>query len=443
MASIRGLLLALFTEAFSDNAWKLVVITLATRLLLPAGGVWDDSATHASQVTISQAIQAFLIPMFLFALPAGIIADKWSKRSVILAMKAVGIILMAMATAVLFFSPHNLWCPFLILGLMGAQSATFNPAKNGILPEILPTEKLSFANGIVQMTNMLAIIAGTGLGAALLFFDHGGENPSMTWTAPFILTIMATIAFLAALTIPKVPAAAEAAPEHPQDNALKRSLKTMLDSARAIRSDRTLFLAVFGTALFWTMTSLSGQNLLVYSQALVHNMEHGELWQGIPTAAFGIGIALGAFLSGKVSGDKIEPGLIPIGTSLFALFSLAIGVIMPEMAGTVAFLILFGAGAGILIVPLQALMQTHAPANKIGAILAISNTCDIIGLILGSLLGVGMSFLGWSLQLTLIISALVAIAAALWSIYLLPGQFVQALYNMSSRFGLGIKKVKL
>ena len=431
-ASLNGLLLAQFTEAFSDNAWKLVVITLATRAILPSTAAWDDAATHNSQVTVSQAIQTFLIPMLLFALPAGAIADRWSKRSIILAMKAIGILLMGAATCVLFFSPRNLWCPFLILALMGAQSATFNPAKNGILPEMLPLARLSFANGIVQMVNMLAIIAGTGLGAALLYFDHGGAHPSLTWTAPFILTIMATIAFLAALTIPQVSAAAAIDPK--KQNAFTNSFAIIASAWKAIRSDKTLAMAVMGTALFWTLTSLSGQNLLVYSQALAHNLENGELWQGVPTAAFGVGIAIGALFSGKISGENIESGLIPFGTTIFALFALAIGIFTPQMAGTVALLILFGAGAGTLIVPLQALMQTHAPSDKRGAVLAISNTCDIVGLISGSLLGLGMSFIGWTLQTILIVSSLIAIAAALFSIYLLPVQFKHTLSLISYKF---------
>lgn len=432
--SIKGLLLAQFTEAFSDNAWKLVVITLAARAFIHPG-MWDDQASHNSQLIISRAIQTFLIPMLLFALPAGLIADKWSKRSIILVMKAIGVSLMGMATVVLFFSPHNLWFAFLVLALMGAQSATFNPAKNGILPEILPQEKLSFANGIVQMTNMLAIIAGTGLGSILLYFDNEGFAPSLTWTAPFFLTLMALAAFLAALSIPKVSAAA-ADNEKNHENNVKNKFDIMFSAWRAIRSDKTLGMAVKGTALFWTMTSLTGQNLLVYSQALVHHMTHGELWQGVPTAAFGLGIAIGALFSGKIAGDYIEAGLIPFGTLLFAAISFAIGIFTPQMVGTVCFLILLGAGAGILIVPLQALMQTHAPANKRGAVLAISNTCDIVGLILGSLMAMGMSFLGWNLQVILIVSSFLAIAAAFSSLYLLPGHFIQTIFLIGIKLGL-------
>lgn len=425
--SLQGLLWAQFTEAFSDNAWKLVLFSLATRSLLSTETDWSDAASQASQVTASLTILTFLIPMLLFALPAGAIADRFSKRSIILAMKGVGVFLMAAATIILFISPENLWIPFIILGLMGAQSATFNPAKYGILPEMLPMERLSPANGTVQMVTMLAIISGTGLGPILLYFDQAGARPWLTFTAPLFLTIMALGAFLAALTIPKVAAAAKARDK--SDKNSQTPAHGILRSAwQAIRCDKTLSMAILGTALFWTMTSLTGQNLLVYSQSLVHGLEHGELWQGVPTAAFGVGIALGAFFSGTTSAERIEPGLICLGALLFATMSLGVGVFQPQMAGTVFLLIFLGGGAGMLIVPLQALMQSHAPADKRGAILAISNTCDIVGLTIGSLVAVGLSLLGLSLQMILILSSLLAVSLALWSVYLIPGPLVQAFF---------------
>jgi len=421
--SLQGLLWAQFTEAFTDNAWKLIVFTLATRSLLPEMA-WNDEAARISQTVASLSILTFLIPMLLFALPAGAIADRWSKRTIILAMKGIGLILMALATVVLLFLPHNLWVLFLILALMGAQSATFNPAKYGILPEMLPVERLAPANGVVQMVTMLAIIMGTGLGPVLLYFDKGGVESYLTWTAPFVLTLMALGAFLAALTIPKVPAAAASNNKTTQPSAFA----ILLAAWRAIRSDKVLQMAVLGTALFWTMTSLTGQNLLVYSQSLVHQLEHGELWQGVPTAAFGIGIAIGAIMAGNLCGKQIESGFIPLGTLLFALASFAVGLLQPLMGGTVVLLICLGAGAGLLIVPLQSLMQSHAPAGKRGAVLAISNTCDIIGLTFGSLIAGAMSLIGLSLPMILCLSSLAALALALWSISLLPAALLRALF---------------
>ena len=51
-----------------------------------------------------------------------------------------------------------------VLGLLGVQAALFSPSKYGILPEILPHEKLSSGNGLLEMWSNLALIGGTVAG---------------------------------------------------------------------------------------------------------------------------------------------------------------------------------------------------------------------------------------------------------------------------------------
>ena len=124
--------------------------------------------------------------MMLFSLPAGALADQMSKRTVILLTKFLELILLGAATISIFLAPTALFLPFALLGLMGAQAALFGPAKYGIIPEILPKERLSQGNGALEMWTMLAIIAGTGLGPLLLAADGGGKDGSLTWLgAPF------------------------------------------------------------------------------------------------------------------------------------------------------------------------------------------------------------------------------------------------------------------
>ncbi len=51
---------------------------------------------------------------------------------------------------------------------MGAQSALFGPAKYGILPEILPHNRLSQGNGLLQLWTFAAIVLGTAAAGLLL-----------------------------------------------------------------------------------------------------------------------------------------------------------------------------------------------------------------------------------------------------------------------------------
>jgi acyl-[acyl-carrier-protein]-phospholipid O-acyltransferase/long-chain-fatty-acid--[acyl-carrier-protein] ligase len=135
---LLGLLTAQFTGAFTDNAWKLVVFTLATRPLLQGILHHDVDINQASQFQATLALLTFLVPFLLFSIPSAVCADYVSKRSMIVSMKGFEVLLMTTATLSLLWTPTSLLVPFIILALLGVHSALFGPAKYGILPEILP-----------------------------------------------------------------------------------------------------------------------------------------------------------------------------------------------------------------------------------------------------------------------------------------------------------------
>lgn len=414
-----GLLVTQFIAAFSDNGWKLVVFTLATRSLMGHIDVTSAEFASTSQLQATLALLVFLIPSLFFSLPGGAFADRFSKRNIIIGTRVGEGVLMAAATLTLFVSPTDLFIPYLLLALTGAQSAILSPSKYGILPELVPNEQLSRGNGFLEMWTMLAIIAGTGLGSVLLFADSGGTRPQLTWTAPLWLALLALVGLVFAFKIPKV------SPASLSKNGVIDSLR---QASQYIRSDRVLRLAISGCMCYWLIISLLGQNVLVYAKALVHDLSRGELLQGIPPASFGVGIAVGAILGGRLSGDHIETGLIPLGASIFAITALLLGVVQPAMGGTVVILLLMGIGSGLLIVPLNALIQWRAPADKRGAIIALGNILNTTAMITGSLIATGMALFGFNLHIMLVTSSFLVIAATLWAIWLLPEALVRLIF---------------
>lgn len=396
------MLVSQFFGAFNDNAWKVMLFTLATRPL-----VNDGSFAASSQMLATLSLVIFLLPMMLVSIPAGALADQMSKRSVILWMKALEVVLMAGACLSLFFAPTHLAIPFVLLGLMGAQSALYSPAKYGILPELLPKEELSEGNGLLEMWTMIAIIAGTGLGPILL--------ASKSWLGALWLAGFAVIGFLSSFFIRKVPASRG-----------KQKITASLKNAWSeIRGDRILGLAIAGSVVYWTTLSLLGQNVLVYAKALVIDLEKGELLQGIIPASFGIGIAVGALLSGRFSKDRIEYGFIPLGAIGFTIASFLLGSYQPGMTGTLALMILMGASCGFLIVPIHAIMQSRASDASRGSIIALGGFLDVAGMIAGSLFAAGMAFFGLGLKTMLIASAMIVLMAALWYIRVFPKALVR------------------
>ncbi|SCC90361.1 Bifunctional protein Aas, partial [Chlamydiales bacterium SCGC AG-110-P3] len=194
-----------------------------------------------------------------------------------------------------------------------------------------------------------------------------------------------------------------------------------------------LELAVFGVTCYWVITSLLGQNVLVYAQSLIRDLEKGELLTGIPPAAYGVGIGLGAMLSSRMSGDRIEYGLIPLGAIGFALSSLLLGILEPGMAGAAGILVLMGVTSGLIVVPLHAIMQWRSPSDRRGAIIALGNVFEITGMVVGSLIAMGMALLGLDLGMMLITSALLVVVAAVLAIRILPRALVRLCFILLTK----------
>lgn len=406
-----GLLTSQFFGAFNDNAWKLIVFTLATRPLLG-----DADFELSSQTIATLSMLVFLLPMMLFSIPAGTLADRFCKRRVMIGSKLLEVALMAAAAFSLYTDPQHLWIPFILLGGMGLQSAFFGPSKYGILPEILPEEKLSKGNGLLEMWTMIAIIAGTGMGPALLAADDFGAKPHLTWVGAGLLALLALVGFAASFAVPRGKVSSAATPN---------TWKGMLGAWKAIRADNALYLAFLGSVIYWSVISLLGQNVLVYAKSLVIGLEKGEVWQGLPPAAYGLGITLGAFFASRVSGARIELGLIPLGAIGFSASSLLLGILQPEMGGTVAILIVMGISSGLVIVPLHTLIQSRAQPGQRGAIIALGNFVDIGGMMAGSLFAAVVSWLGVNIGEMLILSALFVVLATIFAIRTLPAALVR------------------
>lgn len=418
---LLGLLCSQFFGAFNDNAWKIIVFTLATRPLL---GQSSSDFELSSQTIATLSMLVFLLPMMLFSVPAGLLADRFSKRSVMIATKILEVIIMGSAAVVLYIAPLQLFLPFALLGMMGLQSAFFGPAKYGILPEILPEQKLAKGNGLLEMWTMIAIIVGTGMGPILLAADHFGTKPELTWIGAALLTILSVVGLVASFGIPKVDT------HNVNSGSSFKALKQAFDS---IRKDRVLIIAFLGSLIYWSVLSLLGQNVLVYAKSLALGLEKGEIWQGIPPAAFGLGISFGALIAARYSPNHVEIGLIPLGAIFFSISSLLLGLIQPGMTGTICILVFMGMSAGMLIVPLHTLIQVRSPNEQRGSIIALGNILDISGMLAGSLSAVAMSMLGLGIGQMLILSAFIVILAAVLAIQTLPAALVRLSFIILTR----------
>src|SRR6185503_16168910 len=143
-----------FLGAFNDNFLKMVVSFVAL-----------DLAVHGGSGYVEVIAFLFILPSAVFSGYAGHLADVYSKRSILVAVKIFEIAIMVLAVAA-FFTGH-LESMLILVFLMGLHAAFFSPAKYGILPEMLPDKDLSRGNGLLEMSTFMAIILGTSVGSAI------------------------------------------------------------------------------------------------------------------------------------------------------------------------------------------------------------------------------------------------------------------------------------
>lgn len=356
----------------------------------------------ASQAQTTLAFVVFTLPLALVSIVAGVLADRVSKRTVIIFMKSVEVCLMTAATAALWFNPEGGVLPLIVLGGMGVHSALFSPAKYGILAELLPHERLAAGNGQLEMWTFLAILTGTAAPGILLSLT----GPSV-WLAPLLLVVLSVVGFSAAWSIPHVPAARD-------EGGL---FNTLYGAWSALVADRMLRLAITGAVFFWTIASLFAQNILIYAKAVLQVSD----WQsGLPLMMLSIGIGIGARLVGFLSQSRVEYGLIPIGATGVALILSALGVFTPSFTKTLALMVALGSASALIFVPLNALIQWRAPGDRRGSVIAFENTCVFTGILLGSLGAGALATSGLSTAGIFLATAVLTVIGTGWAIWLLP-----------------------
>ncbi|HEX3446628.1 MAG TPA: MFS transporter, partial [Isosphaeraceae bacterium] len=377
---LKGLLVAQIFGQFNDQAFKQIVILLAMAT------VASEAEKQERTAFVSMML---LIPLTIISLPAGVLADRVSKRSVIIAMKVFEMILMLVGAAALYMQPHGGWISIGVLGLIGVQTAFFVPAKYGILPEILPHERLSAGNGLLEMTSNLAALAGI-VGGGIILFAVGIH----TWLGGVILAILSAFGLWASLTIPPVKAARA-------EGGVGKTARLAWES---IHADRVLGLALLGQVFVWTIATMVPPVVLAYDASHLGLKD----WQsGLPLAALGIGIGVGCLLAGKLSASKVEYGLLPLGALGLTLSALVFAAIGPGLYGTIVVMTFLGIFSGLLFVPLNALLQWRSPADRRGAVISMANLLVYGGMVLGTFLALVLARAGVSARGTFLAASIV------------------------------------
>jgi len=345
---LRALLIAQFLGAFNDNVYKMVVALLAVQDALQAG---------VGSAALALVSAVFIIPFLLFSGYAGHAADVLSKRTVLVVTKAFEVLIMGLACGALLSG--RLEYMLGVLFLLATQATFFGPAKYGLLPEILPARDLARANGLIEMSTFVAIILGTGLGTAMfvVWYKH-------LEIIGLCLIAVAVAGTVASLRVPAVPSsgARQAFCFNPWGE-ICRGLRRLAHESR-------LGLTVLGITFFWLLAALMQMAVLLFGKEI---MGLDDLRVGLLGTFLALGIGAGSLTVGRLSSQKVELGLVPLGALGMGTSTLLLSISASSYALTAIMLVVLGFASGWFIVPLQAFLQYTSRVEERGLLLATTN----------------------------------------------------------------------
>ena len=398
--------------AFNDNVYKNSLVIIATYQAATFTGMDPALLTNL-------AGGLFILPFALFSGLAGQLADRFDRVLVLRAVKVAEVAIMVLAGV--GFHTHHLPLLLAALFLMGAHSTFFAPAKYGILPQVLEEDELVGGNAMLEMGTFLAILFGTLLAGVLALL---GE-------LSVVVAALIGIAATGLLTSLFIPRGRAVSPGMAIDWNPWRSSKKNLAAAHA---DRVVFLSVLGISWFWFYGIIVLAQVPLYAKQVLNGTESVVT---LLLVGFSLGVGVGSLMCERLSGRRLEIGLVPLGSIGLSLFGLDLYLASPLTPSAVplgaldllrspggwrifADVALIGATGGLYIVPLYAMMQQRAPADRLSRILSANSIWNALFMVVAALFGALLLKRGLTIPELLLVCAALNFAVAAFIYALVP-----------------------
>lgn len=403
-----------FFGAFNDNLFKTALLVMLTFDALN----WTSIAPATLNIVLPAL---FILPYVVFSATAGQIADKVEKSRLARFVKWFEVTVMLVAG--IGWTTHTLWLLVAALVGMGVHSTLFGPVKYAYLPQNLKPEELVGGNGVIEMGTFVGILLGE-IGGALLV----SHKPFGIELVAGATLLVAVIGLVASYRIPLSPAPEPTLRISP--NPLAESLRNLAFS----RQNRTVFLSILGNSWFWFYGALMLSQFPVYAKDYLHG-DHGVFV--LLLTVFSLGIGTGSLLCERLSGRKVEIGLVPfgsIGLSVFGidLYFASLGytnTAAVDMAGLLhqagvlrilADIVLIGVFGGLFIVPLFALIQTRCDPRHVSRTIAGMNIMNALFMVASALMAMVLLKMGATIPQMFLATAVLNALVALYIFSLVP-----------------------
>jgi MFS family permease len=352
-----------FLGVFNDNFFKQAVLLLAV-----AAGMSGLQG---------RATELFSLPFILFSAWGGWLADRFTKKRVVIGVKFLELV--AMLIGAYGILTLNWTCVLAMVFLMGLQSTLFGPALNGSIPELYPAEYVTTANSVLKLVTTVAILlgmalAGFALDLQLVWIKTEVPFGSLVVAGSVVLT--GVLGVVASFGVYSRPATGGKIP-FPWTGPL-HSIREL----HALRKDPLLLLAVCCDCFFYFISLLA---VLVINTLGLQQLGLSKSATSILSVSLMVGVCIGAFAASKLTDDKrwthvLGPGALGMGICMAA------AGLLVQIATTTPFWLLLtllvGAGffGGLFLIPVTSFVQVRPAADSKGRIIAAANFLAFSGM---------------------------------------------------------------
>ncbi len=362
LPGFKSFIVVAFINAMVDLGHKIIIQNTIFK-------IYDDQA----QVALTAIVNGLILLPFIFLFtPAGYLSDRFSKPF-IMKLSAFSAILITLFITLAYYQGWFIFAFFMTL-ILAIQSAIYSPAKYGYIRQLGGEDHLSPANGFIQATTIVAILTGIIIFTILfewLLIDqtYHDESTLIRHIAPagWLLVILSLIEWRLACRLSDSNSSPKTAVFLWKDYIKGHLLKTNINH---LTTNPIIWYSVLGLSFFWGIS----QTFLAVFPAfakIVLSENNTMIIQGL-LACSGIGIVVGSVLAGTGTKGLIKTSLIPTGAVGMSIVLFIIPTLntVTEFAAAI---FSFGFFGGLFIIPLNALIQLHAPLQHLGSVLAGNN----------------------------------------------------------------------
>lgn len=341
--------------SFARLAWSNLAAQSAEQVALAAAPLVAVLALGAGAGETGLLQTALTLPYLLFAIPAGLLADRASRRTMMVAAEALRAAAL-LAILLLVLAGKVTWPLLAALGFVAAcGTVAYSVAAPAMVPALVPPTLLGTANARIELARTLAFTAGPALGGLLVGWS--GAGPAFG--------LAAGLSLLAAMLLAGLPEPLRLAASR------RRPLQDIAEGMAFVWRHRLLrpILAtqvIFNAAFFVLMAVL-----VPYA---VHRLGLGASGVGVIMGLYGAGMLVGALLAPAIMRRLRFGAVVAIGplSGLAGSIAVAATVWVPAPALAASGLFLLGIGPIIWVISTTTLRQSVTPAGLLGRVSSLS-----------------------------------------------------------------------